>query len=185
MTGTKADLRRTMTAVRSRIARDEALQRVEGFCRRLVMLLAGLAPRRLVAYAPLAGEIDPGPVAGAYAAAGVPVFLPRWQDGRSEFAHLETGERLVDDDQSVVILVPGIAFDSSGHRLGRGGGWYDRVLASHPHAVRVGCAYDEQVIDQLPLDPWDARMHHVVTDARSIAVDQTARPAGECAHEWT
>jgi 5-formyltetrahydrofolate cyclo-ligase len=182
--GTKADLRRAMLGVRARLAL-EGMTRAERLCRRLIVLLASLGPRRLVAYAPLGGEIDPGAVVGAYAAAGVPVFLPRWRDGGAEFAHLETGERLGDDDQRVVILVPGVAFDSSGGRLGRGGGWYDRVLRRYPRAVRVGCGYDEEVLDRLPLDPWDAAMHHVVTDARSIAVDQLASAAGECAHERT
>lgn len=185
VSGAKTDLRARMIAVRSRIAGAEARDRARGFSRRLVVLLAGLAPTRLVAYTSLAGEIDPAAVVCAYAAAGVPVFLPSWRNGDSGFAHLETGERLVDDDQRVVILVPGIAFDTGGGRLGRGGGWYDRVLEAHPGAVRVGCGYDEQVIDRVPREPWDAVMHHVVTDARSIAVDQFASPAGERAHEWT
>lgn len=182
--GAKAELRRAMVGVRAQLAL-EGVTRAERLCRRLIVLLATLAPRWLVGYEPLGGEIDPGAVVGAYAAAGVPVFLPRWRDGGSEFAHLETGERLGDDDQRVVILVPGVAFDSSGGRLGRGGGWYDRVLRRYPQAMRVGCGYDEEVLDHLPLDPWDAAMHHVVTDARSIAVDQLASAAGECAHERT
>lgn len=181
----KPECRRAMTTIRRRIAADGAGEREEGFCRRLIVLLADLAPSILVAYAPLGGEIDPGAVVAAYAAAGIPIFLPRWREGATEFARLETGEGFVDDDQRVVILVPGIAFDASGGRLGRGGGWYDRILEKHPDAVRVGCAYDEELIDRVPLDSWDAVMDHVVTDARSIAVDGPPRSAGECAHERT
>lgn len=181
----KARLRHAMTAVRRRVATAEAAERAEALCRRLIVLLAGLAPGRLVAYVPLTGEIDPGAVVGAYASSGVPVFVPRWRRGASEFAHRETGERLVDDDQRVVILVPGIAFDGSGGRLGRGGGWYDRVLERHSRAVRVGCCYEDELVDRVPLEPWDARMHHIVTDTRSIIVDPVGSPAGERADERT
>jgi 5-formyltetrahydrofolate cyclo-ligase len=181
----KVALRRAMTTVRGRMGRTEGVARAESLCRRLIVVLAALAPSRLIAYVPLGGEIDPGPAVDAYAGAGVPIFVPCWDDGAAGFVHRETGEGFVDDDQRVVILVPGIAFDCSGGRLGRGGGWYDRVLAGYPSGIRIGCGYDEEIIDQVPLDPWDVVMHHVVTDARSIAVDRLGSSAGECAHEWT
>jgi len=174
-----------MLRTRSQISHEGSDGRSARFCRRLGVLLAYLAPEKLVAFEAMGGEIDPRRIVDAYAASGVSVFLPYWQDGASKFVCLRTGMSFVDDDQRVVILVPGIAFDCSGGRLGRGGGWYDRVLEEHPHAIRIGCGYDEEVIDQVPRDPWDAVMHHVVTDARSIAVDQLVKPAAERAYERT
>jgi len=64
-----------------------------------------------------------------------------------------------------VFVVPGLLFDRTGRRLGRGGGHYDRLLARRrAGAMLVGIAYADRVIDVLPEDPWDVRMHAVVSD---------------------
>ncbi len=62
-----------------------------------------------------------------------------------------------------LILVPGLAFDRCGGRLGRGRGYYDRFLAQHPETVRVGICFDEQVVQELPLEPHDLRLNALVT----------------------
>ncbi len=61
-------------------------------------------------------------------------------------------------------LIPGLAFTREGKRLGYGGGWYDRLLASVPTDVpKIGVAYDFQVVDDLPTEPHDIRLTDVVT----------------------
>jgi 5-formyltetrahydrofolate cyclo-ligase len=68
-------------------------------------------------------------------------------------------------DQIDVAIVPGLGFTASGERLGQGGGWYDRVLTSlRPDAVIVGVCFDEQVVDELPVEEHDVRCDVVVTD---------------------
>lgn len=70
-----------------------------------------------------------------------------------------------------VMLVPGLAFDARGNRLGFGGGYYDEVLAGATTgrpALVVGLGYDFQVVDACPVDERDARVDCVVTDARVI-----------------
>ena len=64
--------------------------------------------------------------------------------------------------------MPGLAFDARGVRLGRGAGCYDRGLARHPHAARIGLAYEMQVVPALPEAAWDVRMDAVVTEARVL-----------------
>ena len=60
-------------------------------------------------------------------------------------------------------LVPGLAFTADGRRLGYGGGWYDRLLAqAGPQAVALGIAYSWQVVDGLPAERHDVRVHEVV-----------------------
>lgn len=66
------------------------------------------------------------------------------------------------------VLVPGVAFDASGGRLGWGGGYYDRLLASLPNAVRIGVTLDAGLVDVVPMDPHDQRMHVVVSPTRTI-----------------
>lgn len=173
-----------MLRVRAAILGGGRQSRSDLLCRRLERRI-DLRPTALVAYEPIGGEVDPRDFVDRVARRGVPIYYPRYDDRRGEFVCPDNGMLLVDADSRVVILVPGVAFDHRGARLGRGGGWYDQVLSRHPRATRVGCAFDEQLVDHIPCDPWDVSMHKVVTDARSIAVDETAKPLRECAHERT
>lgn len=63
-----------------------------------------------------------------------------------------------------LILVPGVAFDAQGHRLGMGAGAYDRTLAT-ADGVAVGLAYEIQTVPALPVAPWDRPVHLLVTEA--------------------
>ena len=62
-----------------------------------------------------------------------------------------------------LILVPGVAFDHHCHRIGRGGGYYDRFLAKHLHATQIGVCYDFQLKDRVPHTWRDKRVNRVVT----------------------
>ena len=80
-----------------------------------------------------------------------------------------TGERLVPYPELDLLVVPGVAFDLSGHRLGYGKGYYDRALAlCRPVLERVGFAYEFQVVEQLPADPHDCRLTRLVTEQRIL-----------------
>ena len=63
-----------------------------------------------------------------------------------------------------MIVVPGVAFDRTGNRMGRGRGFYDRLLKSTPNAVKVGVAYDFQMIESVPVEPHDVKMNLVVSE---------------------
>lgn len=66
-------------------------------------------------------------------------------------------------------VVPGIAFATDGHRLGQGGGYYDRFLA-HPElrATLCGIAFEEQVVERVPVDPHDRPVDVLITDAGEL-----------------
>ena len=69
-----------------------------------------------------------------------------------------------------------LAATPRGHRLGTGGGWYDRALAHAAPGATVGVLLDDdEVLDAVPLDPWDRRVHVVVTPTRTLWVSQQAR----------
>lgn len=67
-------------------------------------------------------------------------------------------------DSPDVFLVPGVAFDLRGGRLGHGGGHYDRLLARHPGAVRIGLSFSCQLVLRVPMDEHDQPMDVVVTE---------------------
>ncbi len=66
--------------------------------------------------------------------------------------------------QLQLILVPAIAFDKNGHRLGYGKGFYDRFQPKCPNAVSVGIAFQVQIVDETYPQPWDIPMHHIFTE---------------------
>ena len=69
------------------------------------------------------------------------------------------------------IVVPGVAFDRSGGRLGHGAGHYDRMLAAsmeHPRPIRIGLAFDFQMVETVPVEPEDVMMHMVITNKETV-----------------
>ncbi len=66
------------------------------------------------------------------------------------------------------VIIPMLAFDKKGNRLGYGAGYYDRFLSSHPHLTRIGIAFACQEVEEIPADATDASMDIIVTDTRII-----------------
>lgn len=126
---------------------------------------------------PIGDEIDIRPLLAALDARGhaiclpetpkrgVPLIFRRWRPGealvpgRFGTSH-PTGDAVAPD----FVLVPLLAFDRRGHRLGYGAGYYDRTLAALPGAFRLGCAYASQEVDEVPAGPHDARLDAVATE---------------------
>ena len=65
-------------------------------------------------------------------------------------------------DEVDVAVVPGMAFDRNGHRLGRGRGYYDRLLPQLPYAYKIGACFDFQKVDEVPTNPFDVVMDEVL-----------------------
>ena len=69
----------------------------------------------------------------------------------------------------LLLIVPGVAFDTKGNRLGRGQAWYDRVIRQWgSRATPVGLAYEFQIIDRVPVDSWDEKVLFISTQERFI-----------------
>ena len=73
-----------------------------------------------------------------------------------------TGERFTDHEAIDVAIVPGMAFDTEGHRLGRGKGYYDRFLSRVPYLHKIGLCFSWQIVDCVPCDEHDIVMDEVI-----------------------
>ena len=137
--------------------------------------LAGFSGRVLAGYMPMRTEIDPLAAMAAHQGvvgvpviigAGLPLRFAEWGPGTAMVAG-GFGARIPAEVTWVVpevVIVPLLAFDARGFRLGYGGGFYDRTLAGLPGAVRVGFAFAAQQVDEVPIDPFDQRLDVVVTE---------------------
>lgn len=100
---------------------------------------------------------------------GVNLEILPFEESRLELGafHIEepTGSDTIDPDEIELIVVPAMAYDRQGHRLGRGKGFYDRLLAS-TKATKVGIAYEFQLVDEIPTEPHDVNMDIVIVPGR-------------------
>lgn len=71
-------------------------------------------------------------------------------------------------DKIDIVIVPGIAFDLKGARIGFGSGYYDRMLSKIKNALFIGLAFESQIVNDIPVMEHDVRMHKVITEKRVI-----------------
>jgi 5-formyltetrahydrofolate cyclo-ligase len=100
---------------------------------------------------------------------GEPLTFRGWQPGDvlvpERFGTMRPiGDVLVPD----MLLIPLLAFDAAGGRLGYGGGFYDRTLPALPNRLRLGCAFAAQQVDAVPVGPYDIRLDAVATESGII-----------------
>jgi 5-formyltetrahydrofolate cyclo-ligase len=147
-------------------------------------VLAGYRGVALSGYMPIRTEIDPLPAMAEAAAhgivsvpvieaAGKPLRFSRWEpDCAMKEGPFGAMIPKVDDFiEPEILIVPLVAFDAHGGRLGYGGGFYDRTLEglrSRRPTLAIGFAYDAQEADDLPLEPTDQPLDMVVTEKRVL-----------------
>lgn len=159
----------------------------------LVQALAALAFRpgqHVAVYAALGSELNIQHFIELAMARGITVFLPRVIGSAMEFCQY-VGQAMASSALGIleptapaaalekldIILVPLLAVDSSGQRLGQGGGYYDRTLPMAPRALRVGVAFDQQCVDQLPVEPFDQCLDALITPSGARSFTQNHRAA--------
>ena len=107
---------------------------------------------------------------------GVNLEILPYDESRLELGafHIEepTGENTVNPSELELIVVPAVAFDKKGTRLGRGKGFYDRLLST-TKATKIGVGYDFQLVDDLPSEPHDVPMDMVITQKTTIILKKS------------
>ncbi len=195
----KAGLREATRARRRAIAQDTR----EAAAVAIANALSGLpelADARLVlGYGANREELDPARAVARLRERGVRIAYPRvTSDNVLDLHEVGSPDELVlgsysireprpesprvDANEIDVVLVPGVAFDRRGYRLGYGGGFYDRFLARLPEGpLRIGLAFDEQLLDEVPTEPHDQPVDLVVTPSTVVHVvgAQVPEPGAE------
>lgn len=93
----------------------------------------------------------------------VPVELTRETDFATGDFNIQEPQNHPYEGGYDLIVVPGVAFDKSGNRIGRGRGYYDRFLRQHLSVKRIGICFDFQLVESVPTEPTDVRMDEVIT----------------------
>lgn len=104
---------------------------------------------------------------------GVNLEILPYEESRLELGafHIEepTGNNTVSPDDIELVVVPGVAYDRFGNRLGRGKGFYDRLLQS-TRATKVGVCYEFQLLDEVPSEEHDVKMDMVISQSGCIII---------------
>jgi 5-formyltetrahydrofolate cyclo-ligase len=185
----KRALRRAMIDRRSTLTPQERAERSRAASLQLAGLPELAAARAVAGFVATSAEIDPGEALAAVGLRGATVVYPRVTAGqpRLRFHRIRSATDLragaygilepqascpeVAPQDLDVILVPGLAFDDQGHRLGYGGGYYDEVgglVRRQGRALLVGVGFDFQLVDRCPAADGDVDIDRVVTDARVV-----------------
>lgn len=188
----KSAIRKSARERRASLA-DELRQRLDAAINRHLLDLAEhLQPSLVAAFRAFDGEPDLLPALRELESCGARLALPvvqkdpthaggtggariclrRWASGSelrpNRFGILEpVGTLEVGLAEVDLALVPLVAWDASGGRLGMGASFYDRLFqpfADEPRPLRVGVAYGVQEVDRVPLEPWDVPLHMVLTE---------------------
>ena len=146
-----------------------------------------LISRSVALYSPTGNEVATEEIREHALRACKKLFYPKLgQGGEFDLIQVKSAEKLREgrygilepigdkvlsrkDYEGLIVFVPGLAFDVEGNRLGRGRGWYDRVLELIENRARfVALAFEFQIEKEVPTDGWDQRVHTIITERRII-----------------
>jgi len=180
----KAALRHKALVQRDRAAEAAGPKAALTIARRVLGDFVFMQGAVIGGYAAVRGEVDPFPLMAALANQGHALCLPQTTGDELVFRAWRPGDPLVIGRYNIpepdskarerspnLVLVPLLAFDRHGYRLGYGGGYYDRYLSEHRgrSALRaIGIAFAGQEVDELPREATDQRLDAVVTEERVI-----------------
>lgn len=180
----KEELRTRLKAIRAAHPAEVRAARSAAATERIQALPEWAAAERIAGYVPIRAELDPGPALDAAREAGKIVVLPRvdfeaqrvvlhrWEGEPLEagaFGIPEPSPEAPTLDGVDLVLVPALAVDEAGHRIGWGKGFYDKLLvAEGAGAVRVATVFDFQLLAECPAMPHDVPVDLVVTDKRTL-----------------
>lgn len=194
----KLEIRTRMRSMLKAMSADQRHSASVAACNKLIGLEAFNHAAVIMLYLPLANEVDVTHAAVRCFRMGKTVCVPKVDWDRCEMDAVEItslDDRVLDCDEHGLrspkicspivpitidlVVVPALAYDPQGNRLGRGGGYYDRFLTKlRSNVTSVGLVFDQQIVDRVPMKPHDMAVDIVVTDRR-VSCAKSAR-TGKC-----
>lgn len=178
----KNEIRRKVRHLRVMLSELEKRDAAAEVFSRLENTAAFLLADRILMYHSLPDELSTHAFLGKWAARkhfylprvnGVNLDILPYDESRLELGsfHIEepTGNNMVNPSEIELIVVPAVAFDRRGNRLGRGKGFYDRLLKT-TKATKIGVGYEFQLVDEIPVEPHDIGMDIVITQNSTIVI---------------
>lgn len=186
---TKQELRQFVRAQKKLHSAAQMAAMSEEICSRVLDSDCWQKSETLLLYYPLADEVDVRPLIFRAVEAGKRVLLPVCVGNDLELYPYEGDASLVVGSYGIMepagtqfpperyseidlAIVPGMAYDRSGHRLGRGKGYYDRLLPRLDRARRQGVCFPFQFLAEVPADDHDVSVHDVITTEYATAQQQ-------------
>lgn len=177
---TKQEIRTYHKNLRGQMSAREVEKKSRLICKKILESREYQQTALLYGYYPLGNEVDVLPVLRQALLEGKAVVLPRTgTDCQMEFYRVTSLEQVEEgafhvmepkqdcplvQENTGMMLVPGVVFDKSGSRYGYGKGYYDRYLAKNDKICRISVAYEHQIEEQLEVLPTDQRMQVVCTE---------------------
>lgn len=173
----KGELRKTIRARKRAMTEAEIQRRSQALCRKFLQSAPYRQAKTLYGYLPYNQEVRILPILEQALADGKQVAVPKVYGDEMKFICLEDltqvgpgyagiPEPLADgpvaEDESALVLMPGLAFDPQGHRIGYGGGFYDKFLSREPGHPTVALCYEFQVVEQLETEAFDIPVDLVI-----------------------
>jgi 5-formyltetrahydrofolate cyclo-ligase len=181
---TKRRIRDAMRRQRKLLSPVEQHQAALAVAERLFSLDALKRPATVFSYLAARHELPTRPIIERLFAAGhtvavpysepdglmIPKILTSFSDVTEGRFGIPTSHGPALDYSPTLTLVPALAFDAAGNRVGYGDGYYDRFLATHPETISVGLAYDFQLIEDLPAEGYDVVLSYVITPSQILKI---------------
>lgn len=191
----KLRLRKEMISLRK--SKDKQL--VENMGKEIVSVITGMTEYMesdiILMYYPVRNEADIRGLFDISLKAGKQVAMPKVLDENtmefymvSSYEDMEKGYMGIyepkesmkpytkEKNKKALIIVPGVAFDNAGGRIGMGGGYYDRYLKKHPEIKTCGVCGEYQLADKVPMDENDIYLNYIVTEKKIIKAEKQEAP---------
>ena len=166
----KAELRRTIRLKKRAMTEEEIVRKSEALGKQFLQSDFYRNARTIYGYLPYNQEVRTVPMLEQALLDGKRVAVPKCYGDEMRFIFMDDLSKVekgyanipepiadgpIADDETALVLMPGLAFDPEGHRIGYGGGFYDRFLAKEPNHPTLALCYDFQMLDKLETEEFD------------------------------
>lgn len=191
----KTELRKQKLKLRESMSLSEYSAKSSLICNRIQQLLNHSKPPLILSYSPIKNEVNVAEVHHAAHKNSIPYAIPliNMNNRHMDFYITEPAHELTHNrfgikeptandkhlvtqqmlkGKNVVCLIPALAFDLKGNRIGYGKGFYDHFLHKYPNIIKIGLAFEFQIVYEISHSPHDVPMDMIMTDKRVIRIKE-------------